>query len=333
MEVTNYNIKKAIIHQIPYLELFNEKITHNKVHFNNIDVIRIIPKGLKGFLVFKKDKTNNYCYFIEVANIKHNNKENLYLNFNNYKKRISVNKIYMFNCFFDEYLCCGHGTILYGTLCLNKYINKKLNYFVSENILYYKGNKVSFNGWYNLFNSIYNCINNIRNIGLNNNSIIISTPITRKIPCDINELIKNIYYDIYCIQYIKNNNCEYITKQIRKIQKTYFYIKAKIQSDIYEIIDGNNKNIGICYIPDYKTSVYLNSIFRIIKENIDLDYLEESDDEGDFENISIDKYVNLDKKEVFECVYNNKFNMWIPRKHIPKEDISKMNIIIHKIKY
>jgi hypothetical protein len=332
MEVTNYNIKKAIIHQMPYLELFNEKIIHNKVHFNNFDFIRIIPKGLKGFLIFKKDKIYNYCYFIEITNFK-NNKENLYLNNNNYKKRISVNKIYVFNCVFDEYLCSGNGTILYGTLCLNKYINKKYNYFVGENILYYKGTKINFNGWCNVFNNMYDCINNIRNIGLNNNSIIVSSTITRKIPCNINELVNNIQYDIYCIQYINNNNTDYIIKQVRKIQKTYFYIKPRIQSDIYEIYDGNNKNIGISYIPDYKTSVYLNSVFRTIKENINLDYLEESDDDEEFEDISIDKYVYLDKKEVFECVYNNKFNMWIPRKHIIKEDIEKMNIIIHKIKY
>ena len=41
----------------------------------------------------------------------------------------------------------------------------------------------------------------------------------------------------------------------------------------------------------------MNNIFRNIKENDDLDKLEESDDEEEFEDISIDKYVFLNKKK------------------------------------
>ena len=49
------------------------------------------------------------------------------------------------------------------------------------------------------------------------------------------------------------------------------------------------------YIPDYKTSVMLNKIFRKIRENDNLDYIEESDDEDDFQNTEPDKYVDLKK--------------------------------------
>mgnify|MGYP003328747202 CR=1 FL=1 len=49
---------------------------------------------------------------------------------------------------------------------------------------------------------------------------------------------------------------------------------------------------NIMFIPDYKTSVMMNNIFRKIKENKNLDYIEESDDEDDFQNIDIDKYVD-----------------------------------------
>ena len=40
----------------------------------------------------------------------------------------------------------------------------------------------------------------------------------------------------------------------------------------------------------------MNSLFRIIKENKNLDALEESDDEDEFENINEDKFVFLNKK-------------------------------------
>lgn len=332
MEITDYNIKKGIIHHIPNLELSNENIVHNKVHYNNIDYVRFIPKGLKGILIFKKDKTRNNCYFIELLNYKTNKKTNLYINNNNYKKKILIHKIYKFNCSFDDSLCCSRGTILYGTFCMNRYIHKELHYFVAENILYYKGTQIKFSNWNNMFELIYNCIyHNIQNRGVNNNSIIITTPITRKLPYNFNSLIETLEYDVYCIQFIENRKYNTIIKKINKVCKTYFYIKAKIQSDIYEIYDITDKYVGICYIPDYKTSVYLNTVFRNIKENHNLDFIEESDDEDDFEDISLDKYVDLEKKEVFECVYNNKFNMWLPRKHIHKEDMTKINIRIHKI--
>jgi hypothetical protein len=60
----------------------------------------------------------------------------------------------------------------------------------------------------------------------------------------------------------------------------------------------------------------MNSLFRKIKENKNLDYIEESDDEEDFENTNIDKYVDLSKKIFMECIFNHKFKKWIPIKVI-----------------
>ena len=39
----------------------------------------------------------------------------------------------------------------------------------------------------------------------------------------------------------------------------------------------------------------MNKLFRNIKENINLDSLEEIDEEDEFENIQIDKFVDLNK--------------------------------------
>ena len=46
--------------------------------------------------------------------------------------------------------------------------------------------------------------------------------------------------------------------------------------------------------------------------DINLDALEESDDEDEFENTSIDKFVYLDRKVVMKCVYVSKFKKWKP---------------------
>ena len=58
--------------------------------------------------------------------------------------------------------------------------------------------------------------------------------------------------------------------------------------------------------------MFLNSIFRTIKENTDLDNLELSDTEDEFENIDEDKYVDLKKSIYMRCRYNSKFKAWEP---------------------
>jgi hypothetical protein len=101
----------------------------------------------------------------------------------------------------------------------------------------------------------------------------------------------------------------------------FFMVKADIQNDIYHLFNpdetANNTNTNIdneliASIPDYKTSVMMNSLFRNIKENKSLDALEESDDEDEFENVNLDKFVDLSKKIKMKCVYNYKFKKWTP---------------------
>jgi hypothetical protein len=98
--------------------------------------------------------------------------------------------------------------------------------------------------------------------------------------------------------------------------KNIYKIKATIKDDIYNVLsdeDGiSEKLIGIALIPTYKSSVMMNSLFRNIRENNNLDLLEESEDEEDFENVNENKYVNLDKSWLMNCVYSKKFKKWQP---------------------
>lgn len=115
-----------------------------------------------------------------------------------------------------------------------------------------------------------------------------------------------------------NNNNSYNSNAKYKI----FIVRADLQNDVYHLSnlhdDDDNSSANssneqlIASIPDYKTSVMMNSLFRNIKENKSLDALEESDDEDEFENINIDKFVDLSKKIKMKCVYNYKFKKWTP---------------------
>ena len=51
----------------------------------------------------------------------------------------------------------------------------------------------------------------------------------------------------------------------------------------------------------------MNSLFRNIPENKNLDYIQESDDE--FED-NTQNIVNLEKSYKVECQYNKRFNTW-----------------------
>jgi hypothetical protein len=119
-------------------------------------------------------------------------------------------------------------------------------------------------------------------------------------------------------KYIEKSN-DYNNNKKYKI----FIVSADIQNDIYNLVDLDAvndlsnydytiANKLIAAIPDYKTSVFMNALFRNIKENKSLDALEESDDEDEFENTNIDKFVDLTKKIKMKCVFNYKFKKWTP---------------------
>jgi hypothetical protein len=114
-----------------------------------------------------------------------------------------------------------------------------------------------------------------------------------------------------------HQNIYQITKQNNFNKEHVFLIKPNIQNDIYNlyILSYDNKTetfYDTAYIPNYTTSVMMNKLFRNIKENDNLDRLEESDDEDEFENENIDKFVYLEKTYPMKCKYNYKFKKWYP---------------------
>ena len=72
----------------------------------------------------------------------------------------------------------------------------------------------------------------------------------------------------------------------------------------------------------------MNGLFRKIRENRNIDFIEESDDEDDFENTTEDKYVDLTKSYLIECVFNVKFKKWVPVQVI-ESNRHNSNKIVH----
>ena len=292
MNLSNYD-KERILETFPSFKLSYEK-NHKKFYALN-DIFLTIPKGAKYFAWFRHFKKYDICCFLQLAG----------------KQRIR--NIYVYSCCFNSELCIGKGTILYGTIF--NYHQKKL--FNIENIYYFKNEKIDevnqnkkMNLMYTLFQSY------IKQIIMTKCDILFGLPI---IDTDYNRFMKTVQtlsYDIYCVQH-RNlyKKTPFLNEFIEQIQYHIFTVKTTIQPDIYELYNIKNNDLifhSIAYIPDYKTSVFMNSLFRNIKENYNLDTLEESDDEEEFENINLDKFVDLNKQLRMKCIYMQKFKKWKP---------------------
>ena len=91
-----------------------------------------------------------------------------------------------------------------------------------------------------------------------------------------------------------------------------FNVRATTTADLYELRNTNPPHQFVDYamITDYKTSKYMNSLFKNIRENNNLDHIEESDDEVDFENTNADKWI-LQRGDIpLQCFLHPKFNKW-----------------------
>ena len=105
-------------------------------------------------------------------------------------------------------------------------------------------------------------------------------------------------------------------QQKNAMKEVVFQVESNANSDIYHLycIKENKMHLyDTAIINDYKSSVLMNKLFRNIKENLNLDAIEESDSEDDFENINDNKYL-LHKSYKMDCIFLPQFNKWTPKK-------------------
>ena len=305
-------ITQFVLQNFPKFELSYDIITHKKVHDANI--VLAIPEGKKCFAWFTSYQNNPVCFLLQI---------------NENKNIVNVEIV---NASFTDKLALG--TIFYGTLfscCKNN------SYFCIEDLYYYVG-KSCVNLKYFLKLELLRDIfkNEICQIALTNKFIVFGLPLIlndlklilkeiQLLPYKISE-IKFRYFDtkkIYAMKYIKPGHHH---------NNAIFKITADIEPDIYNLFiykDGTEVFYDIAFIPNYNTSVMMNKLFRKIKENDNLDAIEESDDEEEFQNNKEDKYVYLDISFKMNCEYNSKFKRWIPVSLASKNDniISIKNLL------
>jgi hypothetical protein len=305
---------EEVLMEFPKFELSYEKIIHNKVY--NSDVVLAIPEGKPMFAWFKTVANENMCYLLEITG----------------------NGLQVVLLSFSDYLCIDDGTILYGRYFKisnqgTKISNTKC--FSIEDIYYYKGERIMGKSFYNKLKILKNILNyEIQQNILTNNTVLFGLPL---IKTNVNNLLQEINLLPYKVDNIKfrtltNNSIstmkyinsnKYNNNNKNNLEKGIFKVVPDIQNDIYNLYvynNGNEEYYDIAYIPDYKTSVMMNKLFRNIKENSNLDLLEESDSEEEFENESAEKYVYLDRTYKMNCLFSYKFKKWYPVSLASKND-------------
>ena len=282
-----------VMNYFPDVELSYEKKIYKKVY--NYDYYLAIPHGVKYFAWFKSFCNKNKVYIMEL----------------NTKKK-SILNIKKYSACFSNDLCIKDGTIIYGTI-LNQY---GLKMFSIEDIFYAFGKNLNNTNNKKKLEIIKNILDNhLKQKNFYNNNIIFGLPLITRNKNDLSNIIHNCPYKIWSIKY-KNFDNNYVFYEKTSSFNVFanFLVEADIQPDIYNLyILKNHKQTFFkkSIISNFKNSVKMNSIFRNIKENTNLDLLEESDDEDEFENLNLDKYL-LNKKKIMKCKYNSKFKLWEP---------------------
>jgi len=323
-----------LLKRLPQFELSYETISHKKVS-SVYDVCIAIPTGKKVLLWFTFHQKQYACYIMELnrekkiikvvhSDIKSNvelslgtliygtciidensGKEKyvvddiLYLKGVHTKKMSTLNKLGAWNNMFS---CFEKNTPIYSPYLWSVNLNGLDEY---PNTL---DDSVTAQIKYPIHHIQYRSANEVMpyvNVYLSKKLNLVNLPSVAK---------QNTYivpeFDIKPYKMILNKPQYKMT--------TVFEVRADLQYDIYHLFAYGRSNstvyYNLSYVPNYKTSVMLNAVFRDIRENTNLDYIEESDDEDDFENIQEDKYVDLKKKVRMECVYDRKFRRWTPIK-------------------
>lgn len=309
---------KEIISQFPNIKLSYETVIHKKVYKS--DIIFAIPKGKKCFAWFTYYLNSPICFLLDGTDIR------------------------IVHVSFKHDL--SNGTIFYGTI-----FNK--TFFTIEDIYYYKGANLTNYKWIDKL-EILNTImrEEIKQVSYSSEFVIFGLPLLSNDVNDILQSIKTINYPVMSLKFMlfsnfnrhltlhlddlkKNNNVSNNNVSNNNIsnnnisnnkqnnyKKTTIYnkvftIKPDLQNDIYHMYCYDKDKMvyyNTALVPNYKTSVMLNNLFRTIKENANLDALEESDDETEFQNENIDRHVDLNKSYNMECEYNYKFKNWTPVK-------------------
>jgi hypothetical protein len=323
MELTHGQIEK-LVYRFPKLELSYETFAHKKVS-SNYDICISIPNGKKQFAWFTYCGEDDVCYLMDI------NKDQKIAKMVRISDKVNIK--------------LALGTIFYGTHCT---IDEK-SVFIIEDVYYFCGlptKQFTFGEKLTYFHTFMEKYSDVgfmfalpyMSLVTGNNDLLESLQFYES-------MVTKTAYATHHVQFRSSETiCPYLNHTYKKKQEqaviyepdvilfprtdlnytaqstlrtAIFRVTADIQNDVYHLFayDGNTREytyVNIAYIGSRTLSVYMNKLFRNIRENDNVDYGEESEDEDTFQNVNPDKYVDLKKEYKMNCVFHNKFKKWVP---------------------
>ena len=330
MEVKPHQITN-LSNRLPKLELSYETVVHKKVS-PIYDICVSIPIGKRQFAWFTYDEDGDVCYLMDLTRDgKIGHIEHLKVDF--FGSRGSGSHSSGSNSLGS----LAYGTILYGTLC----VVDGLSFFIADDIYYYKGiytKPLTFGEKFGFLTdvvsqlSVKDSTNTIIKMACIETFSSENQPVrlepayvshhlqyrsSSQIMPYLNQTVKTrSFAPAAAVEpkiYIPRNDLDFGAPAYKT--EVVFRVMADIQSDIYLLYAYNNdafEFVDIAYIGSRKESAFMNSLFRNIRENMNVDYGEESEDEDMFQNTSVDKYVDLKTEYKMMCSFHHKFKKWVP---------------------
>jgi hypothetical protein len=350
-----------VLATFPNIKLSYENITHKKVY--NADLVMVIPQGIKCFAWFTIYNDQNVCVLIElasnkqIANIRFVNacfhtelsygtiiygtsfyspafftiEDIFYYKGDDVSRRNWGDKLVLFQKILDTEIAQKSYNKSFVVFGLPVMSNNYEDLLLKTKSLRYNIDSIQFR--------IYNRVNNFQFMPFlvthrsNQTPRNIAQPhIYRPIHSSTNNTMNNPnFINVQPAKVIQPTNIQPLKNNTRR-REVVFTIKPDIQNDIYHLYCSDGKEFGITCIPDYTTSVMMNNLFRSIKENKNLDALEESDDEEEFQNDKVDRFVFMDKAYKMVCAFHTKFKKWYPVRLADETEklVDRSNLYIHK---
>ena len=318
-----------IMHRFPAFELSYETFAHKKVP-PIYDIAMAIPAGKKHLIWF------TYADGADIAILLDLNKSNQIIG----SRRVNVPALTT-----ESY----YGTLLYGTIIQDD----ELPVFVIEDLCHYRGRNVRHLLFGEKLTYLQKLFEKDLPDQCAHDGLILSLPymrVSRDAALDslpfYESMTKPAKYVSHHIQFRSSGKvAPYLNHIYKKPQPVVelstqilvprtdvnhrlpaysraavFRVVADVRDDVYHMFahggQDTNVYVNVLYIGTRQQSKYMNSLFRNIKENINIDYGEESDDEETFQDMRLDKYVDLAREHNVECVFNRKFRMWEPTKKV-----------------
>jgi hypothetical protein len=296
--------KTELLQRLPRVDLSYAPLPPHKKVLGNVFVA--VPRGLKCLLWFTYWQDQNVCVVLPL----------------NERGNINMLKMFVTAACFHQHL--SRGTVFYGTLFTHHPSAHKQRCYSIENVYWYMGHDVSRLPWGQKLGLFHELLQRfIMQKAYTLDFIVIGLPVMAMTLDALQTLVAELPYecfgfDIFHAKVAEKVGFIKLRPNVQAANLTaIFAVKALHDQDMYQLyLDPSlGSPHGVAAVATFQDSVMLNRLFRHVRENANLDLLEESEDEDEMQRGTV---VDTDRVVRMKCVYVPRFGKWKPLETVPE---------------